>query len=744
MNLIETLILLLIRAAFIVAGCTLANAAWAQAIDRPLAQQDVQIKGASAQATFKITVDAKKDRQTEPVLHLEWRKSRLVDPKRSTLSIVINGTARRTLRLTDLGDGHYQVPLTDIAGGEHSMVLRANLRVDDDPCLQQHRDDAWFTIKSDTAVKWMRRDTPASEVSSMPVHPINRYPGAWRRMGDGWSGVHLNMLGVNSADTALEPEQAAAYLEAHHLLLSWAFRAQQQATPRTVGSLRLLTLFDLNTKTYHDLKISEKDRKMLIAHFESAPSVNYIITSNIEGVLSVIGRNDEGLRSGISLLANDTGRMLCSENICDGTSTANTPLAAAPKLPLTNQSKTQSFIQGDTSNPEATKVWSMQQADYSKGWSARGEGTHKLTFTWQRPPTWKIAAWPILYLSGQTSNASTLDAVNSVVTVRLNGRPLASYPLSQWQTQHSEIRIPEELWQETQWFFEIVVTLKALHSKSCVGADEDSVWFTLGADTQLHVPRQIQTYDSVGQFYVETVAQGKLPLLHGVNIKIDALESLAVILYPFYQSQLQQQLQQQSQNQTMRHNNEKNLRWKWVDSQTCRLQHCVQLLSQSNEGALLRIVGKNWQANGMNLPNIPTAGTAAMFYQAKNSRDNAQDSAKLYVVPGQPVQPNDTQQLDLLIEPPDYTALLGRIALFSKQWIPLDVQAITADGVLIGKSNLKENPLDKNTPSKEQNGLRWLNFVWAGISLLILSGVLLKLWRKPKNKTVNDHWELHD
>jgi hypothetical protein len=733
MSLISNIILLLFRAVdsivvakfgvtlvycvFVCALCALPCAAWAVAVALPLTAQDLQIKGLTAQATFSISVDAKKERKTDPVLHLVWRKSRLIDVQRSTLSVVVDGNVRRTVWLADLGDGKYSVPLTGLSGGSHTLVLRASLRVDDDPCLQQYRDDAWFTIKSESAVAWERREQTPKQVLALPLSPINRYPDVWQRLADGWSGVHLNMP---STSRTLDAGQASAYLEANHLLRRWAYLAQRQATSSTVGSFHLLTLADLTLKADGTAHINSDAHQMIVRRFAQTPAATYFITSDAQGGLSVVGRDTEGLRDGIAILANDSARALCNDSVCEG--------GSASVYPATPIKATHSV---NTEQPDASRVWSLRQANYANGWLARGEGTHVLAFNWQRPATWKIAAWPMLHLHGQASNASTVDASNSMVTVRLNGRPLASYPLSQWQNQRSEVRIPSELWDAPQWAFEIAVTLKATQSKKCVGAEDDSLWFTVGTNTQLLVPRQEQSFDSVGKFYSDAISQGNLPALHAPIFKLDALESLATVLYPFYQAQLK------PETPSTKH----NLRWQWVPDSMCQTQRCVHLLSQSREGALLRIEGDHWQPNGLNLPHIPTAGTVAIFYQA----GSAVQSAQLYVVAGPPNIQNDVSATSGgRLEPPDYSGLLGRIALFSKLWLPLDIQPMTAQGSLIGKPNLKDNPLDENTASKEQIALRWLNFVWAGISVLVLAGVFFKLWRKPKNKTIDENWEIHD
>lgn len=739
MPLIHNFILLLFRVIATLACCALPYAAHALAVELPLAAQDVQIKGLTAQATFSITVDAKKDRKSDPVLRLVWLKSRLIDVKRSTLSVVLNGSIRRTLWLADLGEGVYEVPLTGLAGGVHSLVLRASLRVDDDPCLQQYREDAWFTIKAESSLAWERRNEALQNVVATPV---KRYPDAWQRLAGGWSGIHLDMQG---ATQALVTAQASAYLEAHHLLRRWGYQAQRQTNSRTVGRLQLMTLADLD--------VNSESNRAIIMRFTQTPAVQFTVIADGQSGLSVVGRDAAGLREGIALLADDTARALCNEAVCEGgaapltlgASTLNAlsasvlaavaPVAApvassATPAPRPAIAGTTATGKPDASKPDATRVWTLRQTDYAKGWLARGEGTHVLAFSWQRPATWKIAAWPMLRLHGQASTASTVDAANSVVTVRLNGRPLASYPLSQWSSQRSEVRIPTELWEAQQWAFEVIVTLKATQSKSCIGADEDSLWFAVGADTELLVPRQEQAFDSVGRFYSDAVVLGGLPALYAPTLKLDLLDSLAPVLYPFYQAHIQGQTPATKASP----------RWQWADVQTCQTQRCVQLLTQSRDGALLRIEGEHWQPNGLNLPHIPTPGTVALFYQAASPTQGAQ----LYAVAGPPAIASDEPLLAAPMEPPDYAGLLGRIALFSKRWLPLDVQPMTADGSLIGKPNLKDNPLDENTPSKEQVSLRWLNFVWAGLSVLVLAGVFFKLWRKPKNKIVDDNWEMHD
>jgi hypothetical protein len=671
-------------------------------VELPLTPQDVQIKGLNAQASFAINIDAKKDRKTEPVLNLVWRKSRLIDSKRSTLSVAVNGSVRRTVWLSDLGNGEYRIPLTGLSGGTHTLTLRASLRIDDDPCLEQYREDAWFTIKSDTMLSWERRK---HAIRDAPIIPINRYPDSWQRLADGWSGVHLDM------QPPLDAAHAGAYLEANHLLRRWNYQVQHQTNQRTVGHLRLLTLAELEASS---------STAQLFAH---TPSIMYSIEASKQGSLRITGRNAEGLREAIALLADDTARSLCTDTICTGgaTTTANTTESNSAIRLASNLANTSTVaIKSDP-----TQVWNMSQTDYAKGWLARGEGTHVLKFVWQRPATWKVIAWPMLQLHGQASTASTIDAINSVVTVRLNGRPLASYPLSQWKSHRSEVRIPTELWDAGQWAFEIAVTLKTIQTKNCAYFNEDGVWFTVGADTQLLIPRQEQSFDSVGRFFSDSSMLNDLPAIYATTFNLETLGTAAAVLYPFYQ--------------TKQRANKASPRWHWVSEKDCKTQRCVQIMAQPPNNALLRLEGDHWQAtpNGLNLPHIKSSGTVGLFYQAAQNTQSAQ----LFVVSGPPAAIDDNT---IALDPPDYLAFLGRIALFSQRWQSLDVQPITADGALIGKANLNKNPLDENTPSNEQIGLRWLNFLWAGLSVLVLAAVLFRLWRKPKNKAIDENWEMHD
>lgn len=685
-----------IRAVVFCACFTLYGCAWASAVVLPLTSVDMQIQGATAQAAFSINIDAKKDRKTEPTLHLEWRKSRLIDVNRSTLSIVIDGQMKRTVWLKDLGNGKYKVPLPGITGGLHTLVLRANLRIDEDPCLQTHRENAWFTIKSDSTIRWERRINSTTKSFAMP---IKQFPEAWQRLADGWSGVHLK---THNSLRKLDEERSSAYLEASHLLRRWGYQPQNESTLRTVGQLHLLTASDLGLN-------SES-----VKRFAQTPSLSYIISSGKENELSIIGRDPSGLRDGILLLADDVARAFCNDSICEGGTSPGYPI---PKNPDAPPSKTVPKL-------DSTKVWDMNQTEFSKGWIARGEGTHQLKFIWQRPATWSIKPWPTLHLHGQASSASNIDLNSSVVNVRLNNRPLASYPLAQWQTHRSEVRIPTEMWSADQWVFEISVNLKTKLSGTCVAINDDSLWFTVGTDTRLLVPRLERNFDSVGRFYSDFLALGKLPELHTSTFDTLNLEATANVLYPFYAAQFEK--------------NKRPPRWQWASEQTCQAQRCIQLLQKPREGALLNILDGHWQStpNGLNLPHVPTAGSMAIFYQAATSSQGAQ----LYIVPGLPT----TEQRADAIEPPDYSGLLGRIALFSQRWLSLDIQPMSSEGALIGEPNLSQNPLDEKSLSKEQTGLRWLNFIWAGLSVLILGIVIFRLWRKPKNKNADDNWEMHD
>ncbi len=657
----------------------------ARRIDIPLTVQETQLLGLNAEARFPVVLDAPKDRTTEPKLIIAWAKSRLVDARRSTVSVVIDGRVLHSVWLADLAEGgEYAVPLNGLVGGTHIVSIRSSMWVEDDPCLQRYRNDAWFTIKPTSRISWERSVSASSRVA------VNSLPDSWLRLAEGTTGIFLDYQAL------LDKQGVGAYLDANQLLRHWGYQPEKNRTDRTVGQLRLITLDRLDTKSETALR------------FIDSPETRFALAVDNEGVLNVVGRDSTSLREGVLFLADANARALCTGPICSSGLQLPQPkpaLLARPKV--------------DKNDP--SQVWKLGTSGYPNGWQARGGGQHALRFVWQRPATWRVRESPTLFLHANVSGSAALDQQQSAITVRINERPVATYSLGQWSTGQAQIRIPRDLWGATEWVFDVVAILRPTDVKACSISEQDTAWVTISPETALIVPAQEQPFEGVASFFKEMNSTG-LPGLSIENPSLEQLALVATMVYPFIQSKPNNTIAPPRQ-------------WKIVDEQACELQHCIRVQREPPADSPLKLNKGQWRNSlgELHVPHIDVVDTAGLFYLPQVKARPSQ----LVIVAGA------TSTLGGVTDPPDYLGLIGRIALFSQRWHVLDIRLEGQEAAAALSQSLGDDSKDSNNISKEQSNLRWLNFLWAAISLLVIAGLLIRLWRRPASKKHDVNWEIH-
>ena len=88
--------------------------------------------------------------------------------------------------------------------------------------------------------------------------------------------------------------------------------------------------------------------------------------------------------------------------------------------------------------------------------------------------------------------------------------------------------------------------------------------------------------------------------------------------------------------------------------------------------------------------------------------------------------------------PPDYTQLVGREVLWIEgQWHNLEDPSSQAKTKTVHYS--KNSPLaalrqKAHLPSDEENLLTRINLIWASCSVILLVGIAIYWWRRPRNK----------
>ncbi|MFM6990136.1 MAG: cellulose biosynthesis cyclic di-GMP-binding regulatory protein BcsB [Rhodoferax sp.] len=647
-------------------------------IEAPLARVDTQLVGLQAEANFNVFVDPRSERKSEPKLAVKWSASPLLNLRQSSISVWVDGEIRQSWRLSRPSPRQFTVALGDLTGGHHVIAIRTSLRTEDDSCPAHNRDEAWLKVLKDSAVTWEQKGNGDRAAS------IKDFPAAWIRQSEGRNAVHVQFEG------SLDNEGIGAFLDADHLLRSWGHVPEIPLSNGVAGQLRLSLLDQYPAD--HPVALRLK----------SAPFSRFAFMTEGRRALVVVGRDNAALREALVLLANDRARGLCDTDLCTGA--AQAPSGADTSAPISKPG-----------NPAPPSVWQLGESGQPNGWIARGEGTHTLRFVWRRPVSWTLKDWPMLHLHANVSGSAALNPHQSSLTVRINGRPVATYSFANWSAGRAEIRIPRDLWAADEWVFDVAATIIPNNKDNCAQTEQDSLWATVSPETTLLAPRQIQPLRGISGFFEESRAAG-MPALHVSSVDLEKLSAVAAALYPFA-------LNPPPMIGALRP-------WRVVDSATCEATRCVRLQDTPPIDGPLKLDQDLWtdRSGQLRIPQIQATGTLAISLAAREAGQKPQ----LVLV----AKPNPASAP--ISEPPDYNGLASDAALFANRWHLLETKGIQA-----ARSDAAKESLDRKNVSNEQRNLRWLNFVWALISVVIVCGLLVLLWRRPRGKKADANWEIH-
>jgi Bacterial cellulose synthase subunit len=669
-------------AAFLIFVPLLCDFSFAQTVVVPIAKDGVHLKGRNAEWSNFITIDNKKLRKSEPVLTLSWQKSQLINPKLSSVSVLIDGRPLRSMWLTPEDRGEHKIPLGGLVGGVHEIRVRTSMQIDEDPCLSARRDDAWFTITPQSNISWVRAATLPKRAS------VSELPALWPRSSDLRSAVAVDF------QATLDADGMGAYLDLDHLLRRWSFVPTMLTDGTVAGKVRMMTLDRVRGSS----EAAEQLR--------TRPDARFAMALDTSANLEIVGTDTLALRDAVLLLGAEPARTLCTEKVCLGSAQA---IRVAQSTPATTQQAL-----------PPTEVWRLGKSTGGRPWVARGFGNQQTRFIWQRPAWWQIIEWPTLQLHAATSTSGAMDLSKSSINARVNDQPLATYSIAQWLAGKAEIKIPRELWMASEWVVDVQTTILPVETHRCSNSDQATQWVSISPETALWVPRKEAQYDGVANFFSESRASA-LPLLHVGDPTIQKLAILAPIVYPFVD---QESVRGESQS-----------RWQFVNAPLCESKRCIQLRNNAPADALLRFVDGRWidGSGTLRVPIVPGQDTVALFYVAAA----APRVPQLVVVAG-PLSAAPPTQLT-----PDFLGLIGRAALFSSdKWHTLDVRSRGLPTTLASPDADKRAVTGENV-SVEQRKLRWLNFAWAAVSVLLVSALVVWLWRRPATKKADENWEVH-
>ncbi|TAG26132.1 MAG: hypothetical protein EAZ37_10230 [Burkholderiales bacterium] len=665
---------------------------------------DLQLRGEKTSQPIPIFIEGTQPKAIELKLH--WNASSLVDFKRSTIHVSINGQIRSSRRLSDLSQNAWDVRLRPLRAGKHEIRIELQLRSKDDDCSLPP-DALWVTFLSDSQINGAALSEKGSASRVVAVRDV---PENWRKASADEPAALAKMPAVLLAhDFPWDRQIAAAFLQAQLFLRQRGFDValpSDSKEPKRTLSIRSIDKLPLDHPA--------------VSRWRALKDPHYILFAPSPTQLEVIVQSLQNTHQALQVLASDDLRALCHESLCSmsepGRKTAD-PSASS------SDTKTQA------------RLWSMVSNDQPRGWTAQGMGSHKLRQVWLRPSSLELDADVYLHLAARASQAAPVNQAQSSISLKINDQPIATYSLSDWKAGQAHIRIPPSLWQASAWIMDFEVRLtphaviepnanqRAAFSGRCMQTVQEDFWVTIDPDTRLLAKYSTRDSQSIAGFWqralerpVQSVYWNTTP--SGVPSP-QQLATIAPVLQMFQSSSDQAKL----------------ARWAFVDLATCADQPCVALHPTASGGeanslqaSLIlpwRQLLKRIPEHANNLPDLNAQASAALVWQPKGG----QLAEQLHLVFGQ------TSNTPMPV--PQLATFTGSVATYSDQW------QVFAHEPLSRKLPSGASTNSAGNVSQQQGRLRWINLLWALGSILIVTALSVAYWRKKK-KADAQSWEVKE
>jgi Bacterial cellulose synthase subunit len=659
-----------------------------------LVVEDVQLRGAQSRHSIALGIGGTKPQAVE--INLQLAASPLLDNKRSIVNILVNGQIRSTRRVEDLVNGSWRVNLRPLAPGKHELSFQAYLRGKDDDCIPLP-ESLWLTLLNTSTIDGAHLLTAPTANSTQAVRD---FPNIWKQASsvNERLGKDVKTPVVITHDFAWSNSMGSAWLQAQLLLANrglvvhnYPSSANNQPSVGTSTASLTLRTFD-RLPANHPAAIRWREIKDPI----------YVLFAPSPSKLEVIAKKPEHLQLALDLLDDDERRQICHQNVCSlSSSDLVKPLHAN---------------RGSRPNNKPM-LWSMATGDQPRGWTAQGVGTHRLRQVWVRPLAMELQSDVQLHLAARSSQAEQIDRDQSSISLRINDQPLATYSLAKWNSSHAKVRIPQSLWRANAWVMDFEVRLVPRQLKRCSYLVQEDYWVALDPETQLEAKYKHEEAAGIAGFWQRAMQRQQIQVAwNGSAGELPNEQQLAS-----YTTMLQPLLPAASSHVPTR--------LELVNRSSCQEMACIVLHAHSTPPASATDV-LAWKSNlsrlpqrAKLLPDLSAKGTAVIAWLEADSSQAEQ----LHFVLG---APSDTP-----VAAPALASLNGSFAVHSDQW------HLFSDQASFEASLSHQAPTTGENVSQQQGRLRWINLIWATVSLLIIAGFALVYWRK-KRKPDPKTWEV--
>jgi hypothetical protein len=412
--------------------------------------EGLALTGREPSATFPLGEFA--SRSAAGDMQFELQISGLIDVNRSAVAVLFDGVPLRASSLASLrpvnDQVHWKVSLPTAAKGFHQVVFRAQLEVFGG-CESLTGHESWLTVLPES--RWVK--------TSEPAH------------------------GLSVRDVVRQLQQRRP------LRLEWVPPAGHQPTPEWVASYLELD------RWVRDLGLSPQVAGYVGPHTSESASVFRLTVES-----PVKAKCDQGVTAvraevnGLRLTVEDPAQLALVVRALRSGAAEHCPAEICEFPSLVERLDE---VNDDGAKPEPAEVASLGRLGFAQGWLARGEGVHELRFSVDRRPGWFIERAPRLELELTRSQGAQLDLTLSVIEVEVNGRPIGSWSLNQFQPDKpnlTAVELPASLWKANQWAVVVRASLRAPPDRPCRERRGSPQWVTLGPLSRLRVWRKEPTF----------------------------------------------------------------------------------------------------------------------------------------------------------------------------------------------------------------------------------------------------------
>lgn len=644
----------------------------------PLIPNPVVLRGRNTSSSVPLQAPRRSVPTAKSRASVRWQASELVDLDKSSMTVSIDGRPVRTAWMSELDradgegrdddSGELLANLGAIAPGPHLMTVSAQLVVDGDPCLERYAEQAWVTLTTESEV----RHEAAQAWSSS---------GDLRELPEDWRHDETGAVGLAVPQT-MTPDSVLAIMEAAQVLHRWGLQPTLQIAEGETGPAIIVRSLDQ----------PDAVAPALVQRLRAAPKPTRALIDLSGLQVTILARTAADLPRAVTQFASEHTRALC-------------PVGE----PCLLSASVGSRAEAKEDDAQPAQVLSLTELGYAQGWTAEGPGTHELRIVWPRPASWTVEHRPQLRLNARVSQHPQLNREASSVTIRLNGRPLATWHLAEPQPEFTlAVGIPNDAWEDEVWVFDVVAHLRAADDVPCAAVDDDVVWFTLQPDSALFVDRSEALYSGIAGFYRDS--EQRRPVL--VWTEPRAWQDVLVwstALLPFADQTPQG-------------------RWMWADDTrvpgTMRITFSSQSVPPGLEVARAWGRSEGWWLDTLHTFGVPMMDVDDAVLMSYGIDDRGQ---QLSIVAGPSVEPGD------LVVPP-YATLRGRHAVWSNEaWTSLDIDTEPQRTQVVRRETPSGAPATPLAVSERERVFRRLNAAWLFGALVVMSGLLIVLRRRGRS-----------